>query len=108
MHADLSDAIGRLDAAISDDATVEPTLETLRRSPGTQHDSRNRLPQRAWPFLDIMTREARRNDTDVIWGDLDLWPTRRHCAFRHWRFGRSHVQCRRRGAALSVVCLSSA
>lgn len=60
-------AIGRLEAAISDDATAEATLETLRSSARSCRDSRNRLPQRAWPFLDMM-REARRKGADIIWG----------------------------------------
>lgn len=67
VHADLPDAIGRLEAAISDDATAEATLEALRRSTGSHHDSPNRLSQRAWPFLDMM-REARKSDADIIWG----------------------------------------
>ncbi|HEX7907420.1 MAG TPA: DUF1840 domain-containing protein [Paraburkholderia sp.] len=67
MHDELPGAIGRLEAAISDDAAAEATLEPLHRSAGNQRDSRNRLSQRAWPFLDMM-REARKTDADIIWG----------------------------------------
>ena len=67
MHDELPDAIGRLEAAISDDAAVEATIEPLHRSVRNDRESRNRLSQRAWPFLDMM-REARRRDADIIWG----------------------------------------
>jgi hypothetical protein len=64
---ELSDAIDRPETAISDDATSEATLETLQCSVGSHGESRNRLSQRAWPFLDTM-REARKSDADIIWG----------------------------------------
>ncbi len=67
MHDELPRAIGRLEAAISDDAAAEATLEPLHCSTGNQRESRNRLSQRAWPFLDMM-REARKTDADIIWG----------------------------------------
>ena len=67
MHDELSGAIGRLEAAISDDATAEATLEPLHGPAGNHRDSRNRLSQRAWPLLDMM-REARKSDADIIWG----------------------------------------
>ena len=62
-----SDAIDRPEAAISDDATSEATAETLHCSVGSHGESRNRLSQRAWPFLDTM-RKARKSDADIIWG----------------------------------------
>jgi hypothetical protein len=67
MHDELAHAIDRLEAAISDDAEVEATLEPLHRSASNQRESRNRLSQRAWPLLDMM-REARKTDADIIWG----------------------------------------
>jgi hypothetical protein len=66
-HDELSHAIDRLEAAISDDATVEVTVEALHCSPGNRRESHNRLSQRAWPFLDMM-RAARESDADIIWG----------------------------------------
>ncbi|MFT4069221.1 DUF1840 domain-containing protein [Paraburkholderia sp.] len=66
-HDELPRAIGRLEAAISDDATVEATVETLHCSAGNHRESHNRLSQRAWPFLDMM-RAARESDADIIWG----------------------------------------
>jgi hypothetical protein len=67
MHDELPGAIDRLEAAISDDAAAEATVETLHHSASNRGDSRNRLSQRAWPFLDMM-REARKTDADIIWG----------------------------------------
>lgn len=67
MHDELPGAIDRLEAAISDDATAETTIEPLHSSVGNRGESRNRLSQRAWPFLDMM-REARKSDADIIWG----------------------------------------
>ncbi|PQV53141.1 DUF1840 domain-containing protein [Paraburkholderia sp. BL21I4N1] len=67
MHDELPGAIGRLEAAISDDATAEASHEILHRSTHDRRDSRNGLSQRAWPFLDMM-REARKSDADIIWG----------------------------------------
>ncbi len=64
---ELRDAIDRLEAAISDDATAEATLDTLQCSVGSHGESRNRLSQRAWPVLDMM-RKARKSDADIIWG----------------------------------------
>ncbi|HEY4298621.1 MAG TPA: DUF1840 domain-containing protein [Paraburkholderia sp.] len=66
-HNELSGAIGRLEAAISDDATAQATVEPLHCSPSNRGESHNRLSQRAWPFLDMM-REARKSDADIIWG----------------------------------------
>lgn len=66
-HDELTHAIDRLEAAITEDATAETTLEALHCSPSNQRDSRNRLSQRAWPFLDMM-RAARASDADIIWG----------------------------------------
>jgi Domain of unknown function (DUF1840) len=67
MHDELPGAIDRLEAAISDDATAEATVEPLHRSAANHRESRNRLSQRAWPFLDMM-REACKSDADIIWG----------------------------------------
>ncbi|CAB3776890.1 hypothetical protein LMG28614_00305 [Paraburkholderia ultramafica] len=66
-HAELPGAIGRLEAAISDDAKTEATVEPLHCSASNHSESRNRLSQRAWPFLDMM-REARKSEADIIWG----------------------------------------
>jgi hypothetical protein len=67
MHDELPGAIGRLEAAITEDATAEATVEPLHCSAGNHRESRNRLSQRAWPLLDMM-REARKSDADIIWG----------------------------------------
>lgn len=67
MHDELPGAIGRLEAAISADAKAEETLESLHCSADNHQESRNRLSQRAWPFLDML-REARKSDADIIWG----------------------------------------
>ncbi|WP_094782012.1 DUF1840 domain-containing protein [Paraburkholderia ribeironis] len=64
---ELPGAIGRLEAAISEDVTAQAALEALHRSPGNQRESNHGLSQRAWPFLDMM-REARKSDADIIWG----------------------------------------
>ncbi|APA88339.1 DUF1840 domain-containing protein [Paraburkholderia sprentiae WSM5005] len=66
-HDELPHAIDRLEAAITEDAAAETTLEALHRSTSNQRESRNRLSQRAWPFLDMM-RAARESDADIIWG----------------------------------------
>lgn len=67
VHDELPVAIDRLEAAISDDATAEATVEPLHRSTGNPRESRNRLSQRAWPFLDMM-RAAHKSEADIIWG----------------------------------------
>lgn len=67
MHDELPRAIHRLETAISDDVTAEATIEPLHSSASNRGDSRNRLSQRAWPFLDMM-RAARKSDADIIWG----------------------------------------
>jgi hypothetical protein len=67
VHDELPVAIDRLEAAISDGATAEATVEPLHFSSGNHRESRNRLSQRAWPFLDMM-RAARKSDADIIWG----------------------------------------
>ncbi|MGF6485995.1 DUF1840 domain-containing protein [Paraburkholderia sp. JPY419] len=66
-HDELVHAIDRLEAAITEDAAAETTLEALHCSTSNQRESRNRLLQRAWPFLDMM-RAARDSDADIIWG----------------------------------------
>ncbi|OLL32213.1 hypothetical protein BTH42_07100 [Burkholderia sp. SRS-W-2-2016] len=66
-HDELPHAIDRLEAAITEDANAEATSEALHCSTSNQRESRNRLSQRAWPFLDMM-REARKSDADIIWG----------------------------------------
>jgi hypothetical protein len=67
VHDELPVAIGRLEAAISEDAAAAATVECLHCSSGNRRESRNRLSQRAWPFLDMM-RAARDSDADIIWG----------------------------------------
>ncbi|MGF6701144.1 hypothetical protein OKW38_005821 [Paraburkholderia sp. MM5496-R1] len=64
---ELPRAIDRLETAITEDAAAETTLEALHCSTSNQRESRNRLSQRAWPFLDMM-RAARASDADIIWG----------------------------------------
>ena len=66
-HDELPRAIDRLEAAITEDAAAEATLEALHCSASSQRDSPNRLSQRAWPFLDMM-RAARASEADIIWG----------------------------------------
>ncbi|MEX3789151.1 DUF1840 domain-containing protein [Paraburkholderia sp. BR14374] len=66
-HDELVHAIDRLEVAITEDAAAETTLEALHCSTSTQREPRNRLSQRAWPFLDMM-RAARDSDADIIWG----------------------------------------
>ncbi|WP_233804961.1 DUF1840 domain-containing protein [Paraburkholderia sp. HP33-1] len=66
-HDELPHAIDRLEAAITEDAAAETTLEALHCSASNQRDSPNRLSQRAWPFLHMM-RAARASDADIIWG----------------------------------------
>jgi hypothetical protein len=66
-HEELPRAIGRLEAAISEDAAAAATVEGLHCSSSNRRESRNRLSQRAWPFLDMM-RAARDSDADIIWG----------------------------------------
>ncbi|NML34582.1 DUF1840 domain-containing protein [Paraburkholderia antibiotica] len=66
-HDELPHAIDRLEAAITEDATAQAGTEALHCSTSNQRDPRNRLSQRAWPFLDMM-REARKSDADIIWG----------------------------------------
>lgn len=66
-HDELPRAIDRLEAAITEDAAAETTLEALHYSASYQRDSPNRLSQRAWPFLDMM-RAAHASDADIIWG----------------------------------------
>lgn len=67
LHDELPRAIGRLEAAISDDAKAEMALESLQYSRERHHESGGGLSQRAWPFLDMM-REARKQNADIIWG----------------------------------------
>ena len=63
-HDELPRAIDRLEAAITEDATAEATLEALHCSSSNQRNSPNRLSQRAWPFLDMM-RAAHASNADT-------------------------------------------
>jgi hypothetical protein len=67
LHDELPRAIGRLEAAISDDEKTEIAPESLQYSRDRRQETGSGLSQRAWPFLDMM-REARKQDADIIWG----------------------------------------
>jgi hypothetical protein len=66
-HEDLPGAIGRLEAAISDEKKSEVALEALQYSRDRRRESDGGLSQRAWPFLEMM-REAHKQDADIVWG----------------------------------------
>lgn len=67
MHDELPRAIGRLEAAISEDVAAQATVEPLHCSADNRGEPRNRLSQRAYPFLDMM-RAAQKREADILWG----------------------------------------
>lgn len=71
QHNELSEAIDRLETAISEEAQADIALESLYHVPGahghTAGEDHRGLAQRAWPLLDMM-REASRLNANIIWG----------------------------------------
>lgn len=71
QHDELSQAIDRLETAISEEAQADVALESLYHVPDahghTAGEDHRGLAQRAWPLLDMM-REASRQNADIIWG----------------------------------------